>query len=236
MKMSKCRKFFVLTAGTLMLAMLCLGTTGCLSVKVFHQLAIDPNDQFYEFGQSEELYEGSYLGTEIRQGRRMHHYCFGGQQRPGVLEGTGRWLHMYIDADGYGQALAFENDACGLPEVAPACLVFGVHPPHYYPKERVDEEIQKLPVSGDHPAVLCTRWEGDDKITVFLPEDMSENGVGDKTWEGPIDVDWKVRSKTMAFIRPIYALPVALLCLPIDIMSLAFLPYYIYIAYEGRDC
>ena len=120
-----------------MLTMLCLGTTGCLSVKVFHQLAIEPNDQFYEFGQSEDLYEGSYLGTEIRQGRRMHHYCFGGQQHPGVLEGTGRWLHMYIDADGYGQALAFENDACGLPEVAPACLVFGVHPPHYYPKERV---------------------------------------------------------------------------------------------------
>ncbi len=178
-----------------------------------------------------ELYGGSYLGTELRQGRKMHHYCFAG-----ILKGDGRKLHVCIDANGYGQVVAFEDDACDLPEVAPACLVFGVHPPHYYPKERVDEEIQKLPVSEGHPSVLCTRWEGDDKITVFLPEDMSENRIGDKTWEGPIDVDWKVRSKTMAFVRPIYALPVALLCLPVDIMSLVFLPFYIYIAYGARNC
>ena len=59
---------------------------------------------------------------------------------------------------------------------------------------------------------------------------MSENGIGDKTWEGPIDVDWKVRSKAKAFVRPLYALPAALVCLPVDVVLMVVtvveMPFY----------
>ena len=238
MKMHKCRKFFVpLAAGTLMLAVLCLCNTGCLSGKVFHRLAIEPNDQGHEFvkGQGTELYEGSYLGTEIRQGRRMHHYCFAG-----ILKGDGRKLHVCIDADGYGQAVAFEDDACDLPEVAPAYLVFRVIPGYGYPKEieGLVAKIQELSVPGDHPAVLCASDGPNGTIRVFLLQDMSEDGVVQyyKTWEGPFDVDWKVRSKTMAYIRPIYALPVALLCLPIDIICVPFILPFLPHLIDAADC
>ncbi|MBO4620772.1 MAG: hypothetical protein J5654_11770 [Victivallales bacterium] len=236
MKMRKTHIFSSL-AIVFLLLMLLAGTSGCLSVQVFHRLAIEPNDQGHEFvqGQGMELYEGSYLGTEVRQDRRMHHYCF-----EGILKGDGRKLHVCIDADGYGQAVAFEDDACDLPEVAPAYLVFRVISGYRYPKgtEGLAVKIQELSVPGDHPAVLCASDGPNDTIRVFLLQDMSENGVIQyyMTWEGPIDVDWKVRSKTMAYIRPIYALPVALLCLPVDIICvpfiLPFLPYLI----DAADC
>ena len=45
MKMRK--KIFSSLVVVFLLLMLLLCTTGCLSVKVFHQLAIEPNDQFY---------------------------------------------------------------------------------------------------------------------------------------------------------------------------------------------
>ncbi|MBO4620771.1 MAG: hypothetical protein J5654_11765 [Victivallales bacterium] len=230
MRIRMCRKILRRGVVALLLSVL-LMTSGCLSVAVFHRLAIEPNKQRLEFQQDSwrklatNLHAGSYLGTEVRQGRRMHHYCF-----EGILKGDGRKLHVCIDADGYGQAVAFEDDACNLPEVAPAYLVFSVHP--NYPKDiaSLADRIQELSVPGDHPTVLCAaRWQKD-IICVFLPEDMSKDGIGGKTWKGPIDVDWKVRSKTMAFVRPLYALPVALLCLPVGavltVVTVFEMPFY----------
>ncbi|MBQ4479611.1 MAG: hypothetical protein II943_03125 [Victivallales bacterium] len=226
MRIRMCREIPRRVVVVLLLSFL-LMTSGCLSVAVFHRLAVAPNQQRLESWRKLDtnLLAGSYLGTETRQGRKMHRYCFAG-----ILKGDGRKLHVCIDADGYGQAVAFEDDACDLPEVAPAYLVFDCHP--NYPKEiaRLADRIQELSVPGDHPAVLCAaRWQND-KICVFLPEDMSENGIGDKTWEGPIDVDWKVRSKAKAFVRPLYALPAALVCLPVDVVLMVVtvveMPFY----------
>ena len=230
MRMRKCHKVFVLAAIGVMLAGMCLVTTGCLSAHIFHTLAIEPNDQKNEFGREGELHEGSYLGTEIRQGRKMHHYCFAG-----ILKGEGRKLHVCIDADGYGRAVAFEDDTCDLPEMAPAYLFFGVSPNYPRGIALLAERIQELSVPGDHPAVLCA--DRYDTICVFLPGDMSENGIGDKTWEGPMDVDWKVRSKAMSYVRPLYALPVALLCLPIDLIGgVLILPFLPYLMFDAANC
>ncbi|MBR4518432.1 MAG: hypothetical protein IKO65_05475 [Victivallales bacterium] len=229
MTIRKCRRVLCLATVSLALAVL-LGTSGCLSVAVFHRLAVAPNKQRLEFKQDSwrklytELLTGCFLGTEERQGRKMHHYCFAG-----VLKGDWRKLHVCIDADGYGQAVAFEDDACALPEVSPAYLVFSCHPNYPQEIDWLADKIQKLSVPGDHPTVLCaSRW-GNDTICVFRPEDMSETGIGDKTWEGPISVDWKVRSKAMAYVRPLYALPVALLCLPagavLTVATVAQMPF-----------
>lgn len=204
---------------------------GCMAGAMFKHIVIDPDEPGPEFKdyQAEEYFtyprqlRGEYLGIKIINNKNFHHY-----QYDGILNGEGRTIHVYISADGYGEAFAYEDDKVILSDAMPAYLIFNLHASHPYNFAYMWESIPLSSGDKKYPQILCgITIEDHKKILIFKPEDFCKTGIENKIWEGKLSVDRKTRSKVMLWIRPLYGLPVAVLCIPVDLVM-----FWVYTPFE----
>ena len=208
-------------------------TSGCLATSVFNRLAIAPNQKKVEFGNrgpagarwmaKPVVLQGEYLGAQEDNGVMMNHYQFAG-----LLEGSDRIVHIFLSATGYDKAHGYEGDRTVSNESKTAWLIINTHP--NYPKDIVPigKEIQRWIPSKETGSILGGYVTTYGELCIFNVQDSlnmeSEGRTQTPAWDVPVSVDWRVRSKTMRWIRPVYAIPAAILCLPIDVVMWVYTP------------
>ncbi len=207
-------------------------TSGCLATSVFHHLAIAPNHKKHEFsnrGPAEARWmttpvalQGDFLGTEENDGILMNHYQFAG-----LLEGKDRTVHVFLSATGHDKAFAYEGDRVVSNESKPAWLIINTHPNS--PKDSAplvkDIERRMSPMaSGPILGGFVTTYG---ELCIFNVLDSLNMDTNGRTpdWDVPVSVEWRVRSKAMSWIRPVYAIPAAILCLPVDVVMWVYTPF-----------
>ena len=208
-------------------------TSGCLATSVFNRLAIAPNQKKVEFGNRGPagarwmtkpiVLQGEYLGTKENNGVLMNHYQFAG-----LLEGSDRNIHIFLSATGHDKAFGFEGDKNVLNESKPAWLIINTHPNS--PKEfsSLVNDIQGRMSPMETGPILGGFVTTYGELCVFNVQDSlnmeSEGRTQTPAWDVPVSVDWQVRSKAMRWIRPVYAIPAAILCLPVDVVMWVYTP------------
>ena len=208
-------------------------TSGCLATSVFNRLAIAPNQKKVEFGNrgpagarwmtKPVVLQGEYLGKEESNGVLMNHYQFAG-----LLEGRERIVHIILSATGYDKALCYEGDRTVSSESKPAWLIINTHP--NYPKDNVPlvKEIQRRISPMETGPILGGYVTTYGELCIFNVQDSlnmeSEGRFQTPAWDVPVSVNWRVRSKVMRWVRPIYAIPAAILCLPVDVVMWVYTP------------
>ena len=200
-----------------------LMSTGCFAVNVFGCLAIAPNAKKLEYSSKVKAFEcfslqGDYLGTEEHGGVLMHHYQF-----PGLLNGDERIVHILLAASTYDKALAFEEDRFFSLEGKPAWLIVNARADIPESYEPIAKNIQAQCTSGEKVPIICARiYASSGYFNAWNA--LEDNTTGGKEWKENMSVSWKVRSKLLCAVRPIYAVPAALLCLPVDVVMWIYTP------------
>ena len=208
-------------------------TSGCLATSVFNRLAIAPNQKKVEFGNhgpegarwraKPVVLQGEYLGKEENNGVLMNHYQFAG-----LLDGSDRIVHIFLATTGYDKALGYEGDRTVSNESKTAWLIINTHP--NYPKEFTSlvNDLQRRTSPKETGPILGGYETTYGELCVFKVQDSlnmeSEGRTQTPAWDVPVSVDWRVRSKAMRWIRLVYAIPAAILCLPVDAVMWVYTP------------
>ena len=199
-----------------------------LCVNVYCRLAISPNAQRKEYSAEMKGWEkyptpllGDYLGIEEHDGYMMKHYQFAG-----ILEGKDRTIHILLSDTDCKKSFGYEGTKIFSEEAKPAWLIMNTHP--NYPDDFLAEvkEIQKSSTHTSSTPMLGGFVTTYAELCIFDIHDSIQAG-GDGTapyWFLPINLDWQVRSKPMRWIRHVYALPLAILCLPVDVAMWVYTP------------
>lgn len=206
-------------------------TSGCLSTNMFYHLAIAPNRKKLEFGNRDSewakwwtqpvVLRGEYVGKEDTNGVLMNHYQFAG-----LLNGSFRNVHIYLSVTGHDRAFAYEGDKIVSNEGKPAWLIINTHPNYPDDFASIVKDIQKQISPSEAVSILGGFVTTYGELCIFNVQDslnMDSNGRT-PVWDVPVSVDWGVRSKAMAWIRPVYAVPAAILCLPVDVVMWVYTP------------
>ncbi len=211
----------------LTICVLCLVSmvnTGCMATSMFCRLAVYPNAKKHEFNPrlsslSSFSLAGEYLGTEEHQGVLMHHYQF-----PGLLKGDSRIVHFFLSANGYEKAFANEGERIASAEARSAWMIVNAREDSPESFEPFVNKILEQGAPAEKLSILCPCiYVGSGEFYVW--DAFDHDSTRSREWSGTLSVSWRVRSKAMCAIRPVYALPVALLCLPVDAVMWVYTPF-----------
>ena len=167
--------------------------------------------------------QGEYLGEQEDNGFLMNHYQFAG-----LLEGSDRTVHIYLSATGYDKAFGLEGDRTVSNESKPAWLIINTHPNS--PKEFLPlvNDIQRRLSPMETGLILGGFVTTYGELCVFNVQDsliMAAGSIPTPKWDVPVSVDWRVRNEAMRWLRPVYAIPAAILSLPVDAVMWVYTPF-----------
>ncbi|MDY6990755.1 MAG: hypothetical protein SWQ30_22160 [Thermodesulfobacteriota bacterium] len=200
---------------------------GCLSIAVFKRLVLVPDKVNHEFKYDARLQkkviEGAYLGKASINGTDYYHLQF-----DDVLKGENRIIHLYVelpdpDINSKQHLTGFaREEGKEISSDARLALMFY----HYHPSYDTEAVLSTVSKQGfsesdlrEYPYYLSGWiWDYCGTFICYGPYDWTHVD----SWNCEIDVKRRERSKVMPFIRPLYAIPLAVLCLPVDVAGGGF--------------
>ena len=219
--------FLIVSAILIALFLAASFLSGGMSIAVFKRLVVVPdkvNREFkYDAKLQKKIIEGAYLGKASINGKAYYHLQFGD-----VLKDENRIIHFYLELPGpatsskqYLTGLACEKSLEMSRDTRPGLMFYHYHPG--YDKNAVLSTVSKQSFSKsdlkEYPCYI-SGWVRDYEGTFICYPPYDWANVD--SWNCKIDVQRFERSKVMPFMRPLYAIPLAVLCLPIDIAGGGF--------------
>ena len=196
-----------------------LFSTGCVAKGVYRQLVQKPDAPYREINSTgsvldeKKAFRGLYIGITNSNGRTYHIYHF-----KDFFVGTNRQIEICLStSDDTGNA----RDISGQTPTKtgqPSTLFLNYHPGY-------DREAAILYLRGSEATNRCLMgfiWEKESQLCL---NPVIDDGVKQE-WYCDIIFRRVIRSRTMAFIRPIYGIPISILCLPVDVVGIIWTGVY----------
>jgi hypothetical protein len=199
-------------------------SNGCISAAVYQRLAVKPDKVTQEFkyagGNYQKIIDGDYLGKISISGKEYYHLQFSN-----VLKGDERCIHIYLECR--NSEITSGNDLNGFlveekiieSSLAKKSLMFY----HYIPNDKNDKKGILYAVSKksfnenemeEYPTYVSGWANSQGNFICYPPYEWGNIDP----WYCTVDISRVERSNIMPFIRPLYAVPAAIIFIPVDII------------------